>query len=323
MTVTTRQHRGHTTGRRRGSIYAVVLALAVLVSLIGLSAVAVGRINLRSAANSTDATAAELLAVSAVEHGVAVLNAQAHWRGNSQYFNEQTTSPIALGAGQIRWKLKDEIDGDIRLSAGGIQPVRLYGIGEVGDARRVYSVVVVPTGVNILSNPGMESGVSPFEPDSGNCSLSVTGTAVRNGVRCLAVTSRLARTCGPRQEVTSKISSGKSYYAEAWLKMAANPEQAKITLVVTGSGGLLGLSNWTQTFTATSPDSVGLDWTKVTLALNPSFDGTVDRIYWRIETASTAQDFWVDDVKLIESTSTGTPVPMAPARETWRQEEYN
>jgi hypothetical protein len=323
MTATTRHHPKHSGGRRRGSIYAVVLALAVLVSLIGLSAVAVGRINLRSAANSTDATAAELLAVSAVEHGVAVLNSQANWRGNTLYFNEQTTSPIPLGAGQIRWKLRDELDGDIRLSAGGIQPVRLFGIGEVGDARRVYSVVLVPTGANLLANPDMEAGVSPYEPESGNCALAVTGTAVRNGVRCLAVTSRTDRTGGPRQDVTSKITSGKSYYTEAWLKMAAAPEQARITLVVTGSGGLLGLSPWKQTFTATSTDNVGLDWTKVGLALNPSFDGTVDRIYWRIETASTAQNFWVDDVKLIESTTTGAPTPMAPARESWRQEEYN
>jgi hypothetical protein len=319
----TRHHPDHTTGRRRGSIYAVVLALAVLVSLIGLSAVAVGRINLRSAANSTDATAAELLAVSAVEHGIAVLNSQANWRGNSLYQGEQITNPIAMGAGQIRWKVKDELDGDIRLSAGGIQPVRLYGIGESGDARRVYSVVLVPTGVNILSNSGMESGVSPYEPDSGNCSLAVTGSSPRNGLRALAVTSRSGRTGGPRQEVTGKISSGKSYYAEAWLKMATSPEQARITLFVTGSGGLLGLSNWTKTFTATSPDNVGTEWTKIGLALNPDFDGSVDRIYWRIETASTAQDFWVDDVKLIESTGTGTPMPMAPARETWRQEEYN
>src|SRR3954470_23585534 len=120
------------TDRRRGSIYAVVLALAVLVSLIGLSAVAVGRINLRSAADSGDASAAELLAVSAVEHGVAVLNAQAGWRGNASYLNEQQTAPIPLGGGRFKWKLKDELDGDIRLSVGGIQPVRLFGIGEVG-----------------------------------------------------------------------------------------------------------------------------------------------------------------------------------------------
>jgi Tfp pilus assembly protein PilX len=98
-------HHAHAAGRRRGSIYAVVLALAVLVSLIGLSAVAVGRINLRSAANSSDAAEAELLAVSAVEHGVAVLNSQANWRSNTLYFNEQTTNPVALGDGQFRWKL--------------------------------------------------------------------------------------------------------------------------------------------------------------------------------------------------------------------------
>src|SRR3954463_8260593 len=105
--------------------------------------------------------------------------------------------------------------------------------------------------------------------------------------------------------------------------MATAPEQAEITLVVTGSGGLLGLGSWKKSFTATSPDNVGVDWTKVSLALNPDFDGTVDRIYWRIETATTAQDFWVDAVQLIESPPPGAPMPMAPARKPWKQEEYN
>ena len=306
--------------RRRGSIYAVVLAMAILVSLIGLSAVAVGRINLRTASASGDSATAELLAVSAVEHATAVLNTEAAWRANSAYQGETPIDDVALGNGSFSWKLRDELDGDIRFSAGGIQPVRVFGTGAAGDARRTYSVVLVPTGTNLLSNPTIEAGLSPYEPESGNCTLQTTSTLPRNGVRSLQVTDRIDRYAGPRQDVTAKVISGKSYYVEAWMKMATAEEVPKIALVVRGSGGLLGLDNWEQVFRAGPKTPVGTDWTKVSVALNPSFDGTIDRIYWRIETSSTAQGFWVDDVKLIESTTTGVPMPMAPARETWKQE---
>lgn len=301
------------TARRRGSIYAVVLAMAILVSLIGLSAVAVGRINLRSATGSGDAAAAELLAASAVEHAIAVVNAEAGWRGNPAYLYEAETAPVSLGGGTFTWRLRDEFDADVRLSAGGIQPVRVLGTGLAGDARRTYSVVLVPTGTNLLTNPGIEAGVQPYEPESGNCTLEVSSASPRDGVRSLRVTNRVDKYAGPRQEVTTKITSGKSYYAEAWVRMTAGAEVPRLALVVRGSSG-------EQVFHGAPKDPVGLDWTKVGVAINPVFEGTVDRIYWRVETTGTAQEFWVDDVKLIESTTSGVPMPMAPARETWKQE---
>ena len=307
--------------RRRGSIYAVVLAMAILVSLIGLSAVAVGRINLRTASGSSDAAAAELLALSAVEHAVSVVNTEAGWRGRADYLQERYVGPIELGAGAFSWKLQDELDADIRLGGGGIQPVRVHGLGRAGGAVRKYSVQLVPTGPNLLSNPGMEAGVNPFEVDSGNCSLEVTSAAPRNGVRSLVVRNRTGARAGPRQSVMGKLTSGKSYYVEAWVKMSNSPEVPKITLVLEGSGGLLGLGSWEKPVSASPVKEVGLEWTKVGLALNPTWDGTLEKAWWRVETSATTQDFWVDDVKMIESTTTGIPMPMAPARETWRQEQ--
>src|SRR5215208_4647786 len=77
-------------GARRGSIYAVVLGMALLVSLIGLSAVAVGRVNLRTAAVVGDAADAELLALSAVEHSAATINTDSTWR--SKYTSDAELS---------------------------------------------------------------------------------------------------------------------------------------------------------------------------------------------------------------------------------------
>src|SRR5215207_5938048 len=186
---------------RRGSIYAVVLAMAILVSLIGLSAVAVGRINLRTAAGSGDSASAELLALSAVEDAVAVVNSEAGWRSNASPWSEKQTPEVALGAGTFNWYLRDELDGDVRMSVGGIQPVRVFGMGQVGDARRKYSVRLIPTGVNLLTNPAMEAGVQPFEPESGNCVLESTSSSPHDGLRSLYVRSRIDRLSGPRQDV--------------------------------------------------------------------------------------------------------------------------
>ena len=313
---------GRGDGRRRGSIYAVVLAMAILVSLIGLSAVAVGRINLRAAAGTGDAAAADLLALSAVEHAVAVVNTQAGWRNNNAYWDQKPTPPVALGNGTFAWKLADELDGDVQFSAGGIQPVRVFGMGRAGEARRKYSVLLIPTGTNLLANPGIEGGVNPFEVESGNCVLEAGSAAPHQGLRALRVSSRTDRFAGPRQDVLGKVASGKSYYAEAWIKMSTTPEIPKIALVVQGNGGFLGLGNWTEVYRAAPLDPVGLEWTRVGVALNTNWEGgTADKAYWRIETASSNQEFWVDDVKLIASTSSSIPMPMAPARETWRQEQ--
>jgi hypothetical protein len=304
--------------RRRGSIYAVVLAMAILVSLIGLSAVAVGRINLRSAAAGGDASSAELLALSAVEHGIAVVNSDSNWRTN--YQNEASTAPLTLGAGTFSWMLRDEYDRDLKLSSGGLQPVRLVGIGQVGEAHRGFSVVLVPAGTNQLSNSGIESGVTPFEPEAGDCVVDVTSADPHGGVRSLWVRSRNGPSGGPRQDVTGRVNNTRWYYVEAWMKTTLAAEEPIFRIVVRKAGSS------DQVFTSTKPpptvppvpaQQAALTWTKVSLPIYVNWTGSYDNIYWRLETALSNQDFYLDDLKLIEGAS---PTPMAPARDTWRQE---
>ena len=311
--------------RRRGSIYAIVLAMAILVSLIGLSAVAVGRINLRTAGTGGDAMAAELLSLSAIEHAIAVVNRDATWR--TRFENDVETPQVRLGNGTFAWKLVDGTtdadgdgtmdDGDGDLGAGGLQPARLFGIGRAGDARRAFSVVLVPNGPNQLNNPGIESGLDPWAVNSGDCALEVISTEPRTGLRSLAVRSRTGHTAGPLQDVTAKVVSGKSYYVEAWVKMSTAEEDPRFALTVEGDGLILGIGGSDSRFVARA-QPVGLQWKKVHVALNPSWSGTADRICLRVETASSNQDFYVDDLKLVEQS---TITPMSPDRTTWKQEE--
>ena len=311
-------------GGRRGSIYAVVLAMAILVSLIGLSAVAVGRINLRTASAGGDAASAELLALSGIEHAIAVVNADNSWRAN--YIHDQSIAPVDLGSGEFSWKLQDGTldlnrDGtpdDTDGSLSGFQPVRVVSTGRVADARRSYSVVLVPAGTNKLVNPGIESGLTPYQPEAANCVLESSSTVLHNGLRSLYVKSRVNAAAGPRQDVTGKVDRNRWYYVEAWVRMSTAEEEPVICLVATGNGDQVAR----PTRAAGAPaQKVGTDWKKVSYSIYTNWSsGGYTNCYWRVETANTTQDFYVDDVKLIEQSS---PMPMAPAADTWRQEQVN
>ena len=294
--------------RRRGSIYAVVLGMALLVSLIGLSAVAVGRVNLKVAAVGGDGADAELLALSAVEHAAATINSDPAWR--TRYSNDVETSPVNLGRGTFTWKLVDEADGS--LSTGGLQPVRVKGIGRVGEAARCYSVQLNPGGTNLLTNAGAEQGVAGYEVQGADCTLQVATDEPRNGARYLLVTSRLSAAAGPQQNLTGRITSGTSYYVELWAKPATAAEELWLGLVLKKSG------QSDTVFKVRTQQAKSAEWTRVSGTLTPTWGTTPDSVYLRIESSAMAQDLKLDDLKVVEST--GTP-PMLPASDTWRQEQ--
>jgi hypothetical protein len=85
---------------------------------------------------SDDWNEAGLLATSAVEHALAKINSTSNWR--SLYTNNTPIADIAAGRGTFAWKFVDEIDGI--LANDPTQKVRLYGIGRVGGAMRMFSV---------------------------------------------------------------------------------------------------------------------------------------------------------------------------------------
>jgi hypothetical protein len=296
--------RGH---KRRGSIYAVVLGMAILVSLIGLSAVAVGRVNLRVASMGSDGTDAEMLALSAVEHAAATINTDSTWR--TKYTSGVKVTPIALGRGSFTWKLVDEADDS--LTGGGLQPVRVWGIGTVGEASRCYSVVLAPGGTNLVTNSGTESGTTGFEVQGTDCTLASFTDEPHDGAKYIWVKGRLSNAAGPQQNLTGKIVSGTSYYTELWVKMTTVSEDPWISFVIKKAGSA------DTVFKVRGQTATTTEWTRVSGTLTPSWSTTPDSVYWRIETNGTSQDFKIDDVKVVQATTT---TPMAPAAETWRQE---
>jgi hypothetical protein len=125
-------------GLRRGSIYIFVLFASMLLVVVGLSTIAVARLQERQTGMGNDGVQAEVLAESAVEFALTKLAADPNWR--TTYTGNVETTPVPCGPGTISFKLVDEIDAN--LSDAPADPVRVYGFGRVGTATRVYSVLL-------------------------------------------------------------------------------------------------------------------------------------------------------------------------------------
>ena len=121
---------------RRGSVYIFILTTAMLISVIGLSAIAIARINTRSE-TSRRQTDAMKLAASAVEAAVTVINVNPGWR--LAYKSGLETTPINFGSGTISWKL---VDPDGNLGDDPTDPVSIVGIGRCGRSVWAYGVTV-------------------------------------------------------------------------------------------------------------------------------------------------------------------------------------
>lgn len=127
---------------RAGYLYVAVMVVATLVGLVGLSAVSVARLNLRTTTRTVDSSSADFLAQSAVEHALAVIKNDTAWRTTYLNNTEYPSTPISLNGGTFTWKL---VDPDSSLLDDDSDTVRIYGIGRQGSATSVQSVLLYPT----------------------------------------------------------------------------------------------------------------------------------------------------------------------------------
>jgi hypothetical protein len=121
----------------------------------------VARLQYRQAIQSRDWEEAGDLALSAVELGVLKINATPTWR--TDFVNHAESTPIAMGHGTLSYRFVDAAlglaGGDGSLNNNTYDPVRLHGIGRVGNAVRVYSVQLVgDTPLDVLRTTVATSG---------------------------------------------------------------------------------------------------------------------------------------------------------------------
>jgi hypothetical protein len=121
--------------RRRAVLYVVVISMSLLVALIGLSGVLTARIQTRLLAQSNDWTEAGVLAQSAADYALTILANTSNWR--KTFTSGTELGGVTLGRGTIAGTLVDETDGDLANNPG--HSIRVYGLGRVGEAVRVFS----------------------------------------------------------------------------------------------------------------------------------------------------------------------------------------
>lgn len=134
------------THRRTGSAYLLVLGVAMLVTIIGLSSLLVGRLRLRVAALNNSAIQADCAATSVIELALLRITNDPSWR--TTYTHDTWTADETIGDITFSFKLVDEWDGD--LATGMADPARLLGKATVGDVVRIYSVLLSTNSDTVL-----------------------------------------------------------------------------------------------------------------------------------------------------------------------------
>ncbi len=197
--------------RRSASAYLVVLASAVLVTVIGISACLLQRVQLHGAQAGMARETARVLARSAVEIGLLRVETKSDWRtlyGNGFWVTDQP-----LGAGILSLEAVDPSDGDITDSES--DSVLLIGTGVVGEARHCAQVmlteVIEPlaalrTSLHASGDISVKAADSirvTGAPLSGNLTISNDGT-IYGDVEAVQVTSKGTITGSITQNAASK-----------------------------------------------------------------------------------------------------------------------
>jgi hypothetical protein len=143
-------------------------------------------------------------------------------------------------------------------------------------------------GGNVLTNPGLEDGTTGWQPRGSGTLAAGTGV-VRSGTRALTVTGRTGAWNGPGQDVTSRLTNGKAYTTEVWVRSTSGTPSAKATLALTANG----TTSYVQLTPAATVNTGG--WTLLSGTANVSWTGTLSQATFFVETMAGTDGFTIDD----------------------------
>ena len=135
--------------RRRGSSYVFFIGTAMVVMIIGLSALMAVRIQRRGAEGSNDLATARFYAQSAIEYGFTVFNQDADWRTNLGSGFWLTDLVIYGGTFSLEATFVDDGDGKPAND-----DVVLTGTGVNGPATHKMQVTLIAQTGGIALSPG-------------------------------------------------------------------------------------------------------------------------------------------------------------------------
>lgn len=143
------------------------------------------------------------------------------------------------------------------------------------------------TGGDLLINGDMESGTTGWGASGGT--LSSVTNPVHGGAGALSIAGRTASWNGITQDVTAKLTNGKSYTTSVWVRSQSGTPSAKATLAVTADG----TTSYLQLTPATAVNSGG--WTQLTGTATASWSGTLTGATFYVETAAGTDGLSIDD----------------------------
>lgn len=129
--------------RRPASIYVMVLATALLVSVLGLSALLNVQVRSQAPSSGADFTQARLLAQSAIDYGMWLTVSDPGWRSNRP--NGAWLTGLSAAGGTMDLSVVDPNDGD--LADMPTEAVRMTGTGRFGEAAYSLSVRLKPQAI--------------------------------------------------------------------------------------------------------------------------------------------------------------------------------
>jgi hypothetical protein len=161
---------------RRGGIYFAVVGVAMLVALIGLSAMAAVRVQRLAVDGATDTIKARELARSAVEIGATYVANDSNWRTNRA---AGVWASRSLGDGVMTIEGLDTLDASFTNRT--TDPLTIRGTGLRGNARQMLEVTLTASGPPIDALTMAVHTAGQFHVRSGR-SLTVSGApASTNG----------------------------------------------------------------------------------------------------------------------------------------------
>ena len=165
-------------GSRRGAaIYTIVVFNALLVGVLGLSALSIVRIERKQSLASSDQLIARENAASAVAAAMARIKADTGWRSTFAHNTESTA--INFGTGSATWRLVDMVDTS--LSNNARHGVFVDGIGRCGTATWIERVEALQPEVPLPTLACAIHSNGRCTIDSGHSLTVINGTASTNG----------------------------------------------------------------------------------------------------------------------------------------------
>ena len=152
-----------------------------------------------------------------------------------------------------------------------------------------YSTTV-SSNPSILTNGNIESGTSGWSV-FGAGSIATSTSPVHSGANSLLRSGRTASWNGPSQDLTSKLTNGKSYTTNVWMRMQTGAPTGKVTLQVTANG--------TTNFITLAQGAVNSSgFTLLSGTTTVSWSGTLSSARFYVETLTGTDSFFVDDASM-------------------------